>query len=619
MEDDSAEIELLEQNLNKTHQISKRMISILSGLDARLVKLEKSILPLYTATQKLNQRSLNIDRALSKIDEVASSQEGIAAEEGLILRGPQPGQVEVYMDTLGRLNAAIAFKSSDADSWDTARLVETGAKKLTQLYTKLVAEGSSGSPPIAGLDFVPVMFPPSLLASLKPLVAFLRTLPVPSTHPSHPAAQAILATLKEAQRGYADMRGTWNCKALETYGKRVVDRAETLDGVVAGKEFGTWVSNLLRTAETEYSLLVDLAPLSSPSLLASTYDTLLTPLLQLFTDTNSSLTSLIKRSLHKYTFHALSAYSALASSQVQWETLLGRRGEGRKDTNELRDGTNAIKGVCLRSFPEFLADLKLAATGPGKGGEMGVGLADFVVSTVQYLDKLPDVERAVGSVLHALGDGNWKMGDGKRVGKGQRTTTGEVSETVLIQHYVYDVISTTITSVTAVSRTQRRGAFGSVFLLNNISYFHTRVLLKPAHPGLAEFLSKPTADILASAFRTAKAGYFDANYSPLMQALSEDREKEKVGSSAWKAATKEKFTKFYDLLEEVGERHRMAKVLEEDEEAKKAVGEEAVKLVVPSLQRFTQKQREKEFSKNPQKYIKLSAEEVERQIRSFYK
>lgn len=83
-----------------------------------------------------------------------------------------------------------------------------------------------------------------------------------------------------------------------------------------------------------------------------------------------------------------------------------------------------------------------------------------------------------------------------------------------------------------------------------------------------------------------------------MQTLSEDREKEKVGSSAWKAATKEKFTRFYDLLEEVGERHRMAKVLEEDGEGKKSIAEEAAKLVIPSLQRFIQKQRDKEFSKS---------------------
>ena len=34
------------------------------------------------------------------------------------------------------------------------------------------------------------------------------------------------------------------------------------------------------------------------------------------------------------------------------------------------------------------------------------------------------------------------------------------------------------------------------------------------------------------------------------------------------------------------------------ESGRKAVGDEVVKLVVPSLQRFTQKQKEKEFSKS---------------------
>ncbi|KAH7922923.1 hypothetical protein BV22DRAFT_1036983 [Leucogyrophana mollusca] len=617
MDDDSAEIELLEQNLNKTRQISQRMTSILTSFDTRLVKLEKSILPLYTSTQKLKQRALNIDSALLKIDEVASSQEGVAVEEGLILRGPQPGQLEVYMGTLERLNAAIAFKASAADSRDNARLVETGAKKLTQLYTKLVAEGSSGSPPI-GLEFTLTVLPPALIASLQPLVAFLRTLPLPSTHPSHPAAPEILATLKDAQRGYADMRGTWNRKALETHAKRLIDRAETLDGVTAGKDFGTWVDNLLRVAETEYTLLADLAPLPSSSLLASTYDALLTPLLTLFTDTLSSLTSLIKRSLHKYTFHALAAYSSLATSQTRWEVLFSRRGDARRDANELRDGLNAIRGVCLRSFPEFLVDLKMAATAPGKGGELSVGLADITVSTVKYMERIPEVQEAVGSALLSLGDGNWKMGDGKQIGKAQKSTLGEGDENTIIKHYIFDVVNTIISSLTTMSRTQRRGAFGSIFLLNNISYFRSRVLLNPTNPATARLLSKPTEESLNSNFRTAKAGYFDANFSPLMQALTEDV-REKAGGSAWRAATKEKFTRFYDLFEEVGERHRMAKVLEEDEEGRLAVVEEVVKLVVPSLQQFTQKQRDKEFSKNPQKYIKLSTEEVESQIRSFYR
>ncbi|KAG1772870.1 Cullin repeat-like-containing domain protein [Suillus placidus] len=612
MDDDSAEIELLEQNLNKTHQISQRMTSILTNFDTRLVKLEKSILPLYNSTQKLKQRAHNIDRALLKIDEVASGQDGIAVEEGLVLRGPQPGQLEAYIDILERLNAAIAFKSSDADSRDMARLIETGAKKLTQLYTKFVAEGSSGSPPVSGLAFMLTEFPPPLMSSLTPLVAFLRTLPLPSTHPSHPAASAILNTLKDAQRGYADMRGSWSRKALEMHSRRVVDRAETLDGVAAGREFSIWIDNLLKVTEAEYTLLAELAPLSSNTLIASTYDSLLTPLLALFTDTLSSLTSLIKRSLHKYTFHALSAFSALTMSQSRWESVLAKRG---REGNELRDGLNAIRGVCLRSFPEFLADLKLAAV--GKGGDLSVSLADITISTVQYLNRIPDVQDAVGSALSALGDGNWKMGDGKQVGKTPKSSSVELNEKVLIQHFVYDIMNTLIGSLTTLSRTQRRPPFGSVFLLNNVSHLVSHLVLRPTNPNTPSLLSKPTTDFLTSSWRTAKAGYFDASFSPLMQALADDA-RDKTSGSGWKAAAKEKFTRFYDLLEEVGERHRIAKVLEDDSEERSAVGEEVVKLVVPSLQRFMQKQKEKEFSKNPQKYIKLSPEEVESRIRNFY-
>ena len=101
--------------------------------------------------------------------------------------------------------------------------------------------------------------------------------------------------------------------------------------------------------------------------------------------------------------------------------------------------------------------------------------------------------------------------------------------------------------------------------------------------------------MINSNFRTAKAGYFDSNFSPLVQALAD--EKDKSGSGA-KAAAKEKFTRFFDLLEETKERHQLARVLDDDEEQRRSLEDEVVKLVVPSLQRFTQKMREKEFSKS---------------------
>ncbi|KAF9460272.1 exocyst complex component, exo70 subunit [Collybia nuda] len=612
MDDETAEIELLEQNLNKTRQISKRMISILDSFDTRLAKLEKSILPLYTSTQILNRRASNIDKTLIKIDEVASNQEGIAAEEALILRGPQTGQLEKYKEALERLNASIAFKSSEVDSDDTARLVETGAKKLTQLYTKLVAEVSSGSTPAPGAEWAMSPFPPALLSTLRQLVSFLRTLPLPTTHPSHPAAPAILSTLKDAQRGYADMRGVWAQKCLESQGKRVIGRADTIDPIAAGKEFGKWVETVLTVSEDEYQLLAQLTPMSNPSLLESSFRTLMTPILALFGTTLSSLVALIKKSLHKYNFLALSAYESLLNHQAQWDDLLGRRGsETRKDTNEVKDGLHTLRSVCLRSFPEFLADLKFGAM--GKGGELvTTSLADFAISTIKYMENLPQVRAAVGSALVSLGDGNWKMGEGVQVGKAAKVE--ENDESVVLEHFVYDVVTTAINSLNTLSRTSRRPAIASIFLLNNISYLRHHLILDPAHPDLSSLLSQPAQDALNSNFRTAKAAYFDSNFSPLMQALTDDP-KEKTN----KAATKEKFTRFFDLLEEVKERHKLAKVMEDDAEGRETIGDEVVKLVIPSLQRFTQKHRDKEFSKNPQKYIKMSADVVETQLKGIFR
>ena len=83
-------------------------------------------------------------------------------------------------------------------------------------------------------------------------------------------------------------------------------------------------------------------------------------------------------------------------------------------------------------------------------------------------------------------------------------------------------MTTLIASLTKLSRMQRRPAFGSVFLVNNTPFLCAN-LLKPRTPVL-EIISRPTQDLLNSIFRTAKAGYFDSNFSPLVQMLGEEKE-----------------------------------------------------------------------------------------------
>ncbi|KIY67553.1 hypothetical protein CYLTODRAFT_454368 [Cylindrobasidium torrendii FP15055 ss-10] len=560
MDDESAEIELA---------------TILNSFDTRLLKLEKSILPLYTSTQRLNKRASNIDKALLKIDELASNHEGAAAEESTIIRGPQAGNLEAYKDAMERLNAAFAFQSGSAD---TARLIETGAKKLAQLYTTLVAESSTSSG-------VASSFPSPLLVDL---VGFLRTLPLPSTHPSHAAAPGIATALKDAARGYADMRGNWARKALEAKTPLFQD---SVDPIPAGTEFGQWVEELVIVAEQEQRLLDELNPMPS----TQPFSVLLNPLLTLLSNTFENLVGFVKRTLHSHAFMALSAYEYMIALQTRCDSVFAGR-------SEFKDGLNSLRTVALRSFPEFLADIKLSRD-PG-----GSSLTDFVITTVKYMNRLPEVRSAAGLALVTLGDGNWKMGDGKQVGMPKKDdTSATTSEAVLLDHYIYDVLVTTLTTLNNLSRFPKRAqnpALTSVFVLNNVAYVRSQLL---DH----ELVGKPVQDLILSNWRMAKATYFDGNWGVLVKSLGE--------SGGGKTAVKERAARFYDLLDEVVERHRGLGVLEDDADAREEVADDSVKLVVPNLERFISKHRDREFSRNPQKHIRLSPEDVDAKIRNIYR
>jgi len=80
--------------------------------------------------------------------------------------------------------------------------------------------------------------------------------------------------------------------------------------------------------------------------------------------------------LQKHTFLALSTYTSLSRSEAHWEDLMCRRA-GRRE-NELKDALSSLRSVCLRSFPELIANIKAGAM--GKGGDQSVNVADFTTS-----------------------------------------------------------------------------------------------------------------------------------------------------------------------------------------------------------------------------------------------
>ncbi|KAG8830294.1 hypothetical protein FRC17_005092 [Serendipita sp. 399] len=587
MDDEAADIELLEQHLIKTSNISQRMTSILTSFDTRLIKLEKSILPLHKSTQSLSRLAENIEATLQSIDKLASDQEGVAAEEALILRGPRPNEVDTYIATVERLNASIAFNSGDLRAAkETARIVEAGVKKMCQLYIKLTGEVSSGTPP-GGNSIAPLPFPSGLLKALQPIIDALRRMPQPSTHPSHPGAKSIYQTLKDTQKSFADVcgtekhgsklifleiRGNWAKKCIESMGgRRIIDRVETLDSITAGREVGLWVNGIIAVANAEYDLLLKMSLLTTTGAVQSTYGTLLTPIGSLFTTTLALLINLVKANLNKHAFLALAAYEELTNARKPWGDVQSRTG---KNENELKDTLVSLRGICLRSFPEFLLDVRGAGTKTNV--ELGSGIHEVTSMVVTYLQQIPQVMDAVGTALATLGDGMWKMGEG--AGK-VFDKSDQDDERLIIEHFVYDVVTTLLNSLNSLATASKKPAQGSIFHFNNVAFLRTKLLLDPETP-IDDLLGKPTQDSLNSNYRTAKATYFDVNFSPLVQAL---------GDGGGRRDVKEKLTRFFDALDEASDRHRVSKVLMDDEEGKEMLQEEVVRLVVPALKRFCDK------------------------------
>ena len=109
-------------------------------------------------------------------------------------------------------------------------------------------------------------------------------------------------------------------------------------------------------------------------------------------DPNSETTrllTLIKKALYKYKFVALSVYNGLLSLQSHRNDLLSRRGTDHwhaEDKNEFKDGLLALRALCLRSFPEFVANLKI---GPmARRSETSTKLMNFTVSGEYFISLL---------------------------------------------------------------------------------------------------------------------------------------------------------------------------------------------------------------------------------------
>ncbi|XP_015763420.1 PREDICTED: exocyst complex component 7-like [Acropora digitifera] len=98
----------LKDGLEKTDQITGNMLEILSKIEVRIHKLEDTIVPVHRETDDLQRRQANIDKSLAGLDHVISYHHVYANVEHVI-RDTPTDQLDTYIKNLERVLDAIEF------------------------------------------------------------------------------------------------------------------------------------------------------------------------------------------------------------------------------------------------------------------------------------------------------------------------------------------------------------------------------------------------------------------------------------------------------------------------------------------------------------------------------
>ncbi|NXP46444.1 EXOC7 protein, partial [Heliornis fulica] len=150
-------LSFIKDSLEKSDQLTKNMVSILSSFESRLMKLENSIIPVHKQTENLQRLQENVEKTLSCLDHVISYYHVAKDTEKIIKEGPT-GRLEEYLNCMDKIQKAVEyFQDNNPDSPELNRvksLFERGKESLESEFRSLMTRHTKPVPPILILDLI---------------------------------------------------------------------------------------------------------------------------------------------------------------------------------------------------------------------------------------------------------------------------------------------------------------------------------------------------------------------------------------------------------------------------------------------------------------------------------
>ncbi|XP_008313161.1 exocyst complex component 7 isoform X11 [Cynoglossus semilaevis] len=625
-------LSFVKESLEKSDQLTKGMVSILSSFESRLMQLENSIIPVHKQTENLQRLQENVDKTLSCMDHVISYYH-VAKDTDRIIREGPTGRLDEYLSCIAKIQKAVEYfqdNNPDSPELNTVKArFEKGKELLEAEFRSLLTRYSKPVPPILILDAITVdeelevqeevvleHLPEAVLQDVICIAGWLveygRNQDFMNVYFQIRSNQLdrSIKGLKDHFRKNSASSGILYSPAVQTKRKDTpTKKAPKRPGKddVLDIEIDSYIhciSAFVKLAQSEYALLTEIIPEHHQK---KTFDSLIQEALDNLMLEGDNIVSAARRAIMRHDYSAvLTIFPILRHLKLnksEFDTTL--QGTAASTKNKLPTLITSMETIGAKALEEFADSIK---NNPDKEYNMPKDgtVHELTSNAILFLQQLLDFHETAGAMLAS-----------------QETSSSASSYTSdfnkrLLSSYICKVLGNLQLNLLSKSKVYEDSALSAIFLHNNYNYILkslekseliqlVTVTQKKAESSYRELIEQQIQMYQRSWLKVLE--HLTDRNMPVFQPGSKLKDKERQ-------VIKDKFKGFNEGLEEVCKTQKVWAV--PDKEQRDFIRQAQKKVVSQAYTYFLHRCANVSFTKNPEKYHKYRPEDVEEMIEKLF-
>ncbi|XP_052544189.1 exocyst complex component 7 isoform X11 [Tympanuchus pallidicinctus] len=638
-------LSFIKESLEKSDQLTKNMVSILSSFESRLMKLENSIIPVHKQTENLQRLQENVEKTLSCLDHVISYYHVAKDTEKIIKEGPT-GRLEEYLNCMDKIQKAVEyFQDNNPDSPELNRvksLFERGKESLESEFRSLMTRHTKPVPPILILDLISgddemdtqeemslEHLPESVLHDVIRIAGWLvengRNQDFMTVYFQIRSVQLdrSIKGLKDHFRKNSSSTGVPYSPAIQnkrkdTPTKKPIKRPGRDD--VFDIEIDAYihcVSAFVKLAQSEYQLLTEIVPEHHQK---KTFDSLIQESLDNLIMEGDNIVSAARKAIIRHDYSAVLTIfpilKHLKQMKPEFDQVLQGTAAGTK--NKLPGLITSMETTGAKALEEFADNIK---NDPDKEYNMPKDgtVHELTSNAILFLQQLLDFQETAGAMLasQVLGDTYNIPLDPRETSSSASSYSSEFSRR-LLSTYICKVLGNLQLNLLSKSKVYEDPALSAIFLHNNYNYILkslekseliqlVAVTQKTAERSYRELIEQQIQTYQRSWLKVTD--YISERNLPVFQPGVKLKDKERQ-------MIKERFKGFNDGLEELCKIQKAWAI--PDVEQRDKIRRAQKTIVKESYGAFLSRYSNVPFTKNPEKYIKYQVDQVGEMIEKLF-